>query len=350
MRIAIDCRWIFQKLSGIGKHTDNLIKGLSKFDRQNTYLLLKEPLIPYEIYSLANQIRLPKMLKRLDADIYHSTNFMIPLFMKRKIKVVITIHDLIPWKFPQYTPKAKKTKFNWIFKLVIMLAARRADRIIAVSETTAKDIRECLGIGQEKVKVVYNGIGPEYFEKADIKKEDYILFAGRADPYKNLMGLVRAYAILLKKHNLRNRLMIVGAKDPRYLDVYDLVRNLNLEDKVVFYGYADTRDLIDLYRRACVLVMPSFYEGFGFPAIEAMACGTPVVASNTPALAEVVKDNAVMVNPENPEELAEAMYKVISDKNLYNNLVRKGKAHAEQFTAEKMAEGTLKVYESCFNS
>lgn len=334
MRIAIDCRWIFPKLSGIGKHTENLVRGLSRVDRKNTYLLLKEPLVPYSIFSMANQIRLPRLLRRLDVDIYHSTNFMIPLFMKRDIKVVITIHDLIPWRFPEYTPKAKKTRFNLLFKWIMKRAVHRADKVIAVSETTARDIKDCLGVSSA---VVYNGIAPEFFSDRDANKDGDILFVGRPDPYKNLTGLIKAYSILLQKYKIKNKLLVVGEDDPRY------PRPSGLDDKIIFYGYADTKDLVDIYRKASVLVIPSLYEGFGFPAVEAMACGVPVVMSNTPALVEVVKDNAIVVDPYDYEGMADAIYKAITNGKGH-------KAYARQFTIERMAEETLKVYESCIST
>lgn len=331
MRIAIDCRWIFPKLSGIGRYTDNLMKGLTKVDRSNTYLFLKEPLVPYGLFSLANQIRLPRLLRRLDVDIYHSTNFMIPLFMGRRIKVVITIHDLIPWKFPQYTPKAKKTRFNWLFRWVMKRAVKRADRIIAVSENTKRDICECLMVSPSKISVVYNGIGSEFFVDRQVEKEGYILFVGRADPYKNLMGLIEAYKILLDRYKISNKLLVVGEEDPRY------PRPGGLGDKIIYYGYADPKELVDIYCKASVLVMPSLYEGFGLPAIEAMACGVPVVVSNTPALVEIVKDYAYVATT----NLADCIYRALMEGPKVG-----AREYARQFTIEKMAEETLRVYKS----
>lgn len=350
MRVAVDCRWIFPKLSGIGKHTDNLIEGLKKIDRQNTYLFLNKLLMPYGLFSLRNQLRLPRLLRRLDVDLYHSTNYMIPLFMKRKIKVVVTIHDMIPWKFPHYTPKAKKTRFFWFFKTIMILSARRADKIIAVSENTAADICNCLKVNPEKISVVYNGMDPEFFEDRKVEKEGYILFVGRQDPYKNLEGLVRAYAVLIKKYNIKNRLLVVGDDDPRYPEVKELVKKLDLADRVIFWGYADKKDMKDLYHKAGVLVMPSFYEGFGLPAVEAMACGTPVIVSNTPALREVAGDNAIIVDPYNIEDISVAIYRVLTDKALSERLSLKGRIHAKQFTIERMARETLGVYESCISA
>lgn len=347
MRVAIDCRWIFPKISGIGKHTENLVRGLSKIDRKNTYLLLKEPLVNYGIFSLANQFRLPRLLRRLDVDVYHSTNFMIPLFMKKDIKVVVTIHDLIPWKFPKYTPRAKKTKFKRLFKWMMKRAVKRADKIIAVSENTAKDIRECLGVDSNKIKVVYNGISPEFFTGASVNRDGYILFVGRRDPYKNLSGLIKAYEILLEKYTIKNNLLVVGEKDSRYPEAYDLVK---FNERITFYGYADTKDLVNLYRKASVLVMPSLYEGFGYPAIEAMACGVPVVVSNTPALAEVVKDNGIYIDPNDYEGMADGIYRALIDGTRTTGTRNKTAEYAKKFTIEKMAEETVKVYESCIGA
>jgi glycosyltransferase involved in cell wall biosynthesis len=346
MRIAIDCRWIFPKLSGIGQHTANLIKGISELDRENTYLFLKEPLVSYGVFSLKNQFRLSRLLRKLDVDVYHSTNFMIPLFMTKKIKVVITVHDLIPWKFPQYTPRAKKTKFFGLFKLIMRLAVRRADKIIVVSKTTAEDLQECLNVPSEKINVVYNGIGDEFFnlDRKGGEKEGSILFVGRADPYKNLTGLIEAYNLLVKKYNIKHKLLVVGEEDKRYPDARLLVKKLHLEEKVVFQGYVKSGQILEVYSKASVLVMPSFYEGFGLPATEAMACGIPVIVSNTPALKEVVRENAVVIDPKNIEEITNAMYKIISDKDFADNLANKGKEYAKKFTIENMARETVRVY------
>jgi len=358
MRIAIDCRWILPKLSGVGKHTETLLEGLAQVDRVNRYLFLKAPLVNFDIFSRSNQWKLPRLLKRLDVNLYHSPNFMISLMIPKTIKVVITVHDLIPWKFPDYTPRARKTKFNWLFKLIIKRAVRRADRIIAVSHNTARDIQECLGVPAKKIKVVYNSVGPEFFVPLNITKNsnpgkkmaDYILFVGRADPYKNLAGLVRAYGKLVKKHNITHKLMIVGEEDPRYPEVPELVKKLGLEDKVIFYGYVEQERLVNLYRRASVLVMPSLYEGFGLPVLEAMICGVPVIASNTPALAEIAGGNALLVDPRDTGKLTDAIYKVISDADFAGQLAEKGRVYANQFTIEKMAKKTVTVYESCFSA
>lgn len=350
MRIAIDCRWIFPKISGIGKYTENLVRGLSEIDHHNHYLFLKDPLVPYTLFSLANQIRFPRLLKRLDVDIYHSANFMIPLFIPRNIKVVITIHDLIPLKFPQYTPKAKKTRFRCFYKWIMKKVVSRADVIIADSDNTAKDLLDCLGVPLEKIKVVYIGIDPEFCSNKVYKQDSYILFVGRPEPYKNLITLVKAYAKLLKDYGVSNKLMIVGESDPRYPEIFRIVEELDLKNKIIFHGYAEFKELVKLYQNASLFVLPSLYEGFGLPPLEAMACGVPVIVSNTPALVETVADKAIVVDPYDTEWLTRAIHRVLTDKPLRDKMSQEGLEHAKKFTIDSMARETLHVYESCFKN
>lgn len=382
MKIAIDCRWIFPKISGIGSYTESLVKGLNSIDTENEYFCItnnsnkedkhnisphqllrshskngyKEEysgnwcgdiVVPYGIYSITNQIRLPKLLKKLGVDVFHSPNFMIPFFVPKKIKVILTVHDIIPWKFPEYTPQAKKTKYYGLFKWVIKKCLNRADKVIVVSNTTADDLMECLDVKREKISVVYNGLNSMYFEAKKTKQPeyiDYILFVGRADPYKNMEGLIRAYAKLIKDKNIRNKLLIVGEKDKRYPNVYSLVDDLGVSDNVVFYGYADKDELVQLYKNAFLFVLPSLYEGFGLPPLEAMASGVPVIVSNAPAILEVVGDNAIVVDSKDIDALTQAMSKVIADRNSYNDMVNNAKEYAKGFTIEKMAKETLEVY------
>ncbi len=360
MKIVIDCRWIFPQISGIGCYTKNLIRGLAAVDKENEYFLIsgrcpdadnfRSLPVAYGLYSLANQVKLPRLLKELRADVFHSPNFMIPLRVPRTTKVVITIHDMIPWKFPQYTPKAKKTRWQWLFRLIFRRAAARADKIISVSQNTARDIKDCLSVPVNKIEVVHNGIEERFFQaKAGERglERSYILFIGRADPYKNLIGLLKAYAVLVRKYTVGNKLVVVGQPDDRYPEANYWVAKLGLEQRVIFYGYAAVEKLVEIYANAAVFVLPSFYEGFGLPPVEAMAVGVPVIVSNTPALAEVAGDCALQVDPQDTEGMAEAIYKVISDRELSAELVARGKEQAKKFTIETMAKDTLEVYKRC---
>lgn len=348
MRVAIDSRWIFPKISGVGKYTQNLIDGLSKIDRSNRYIFIKKPLVAYGLFSIMNQFKLPWLLKRLDVNVYHSTNFMIPLYISRKVKVIVTIHDLIPYLFPQYTPRAKKTKFIWFFRTLLKRIVKRADYIISVSNNTANDIHKHLAVPRDKIKVIYNAIGPIPLCKSGdntYESNGYILFVGRMDAYKNLTGLIKAYAKLLKEYNIPNKLMIVGEKDMRYPEPFHLVEELGIKDKVVFHGYVDEEELTKIYSRASVFVLPSLYEGFGFPPLEAMANGVPVVVSDTPALLEVVgRDKAVVVDPLNVDDIAAGIYKIFSDISLRDRLIKQGREYVKKFSLERMAVETFNVY------
>jgi len=363
MKIAIDYRWVFPHISGIGRYTSNLVSALAAQDKKNEYILIANKgqkisgfnviTVPYGVYSLKNQLCLPRLLQKMKIDVFHSPNFMIPLRISRSTKVVITIHDMIPWLFPEFTPKAKKTRLQWLFKYIIKRAAARADKIISVSENTAKDIVATLNVPREMVAVIYNGLNSDCFQ-ADINEDigirDYILFVGRADPYKNLSGLIRAYNNLVIKHKIDNKLLIVGQEDSRYPEVKELVAELQLQDKIVFYGYASPKELKDLYVNAAVYVLPSFYEGFGLPPLEAMAKGVPVAASNAPALAEVLGDNALLFDPDNIDNIADTIFKIIDNKGLAEELSKKGSLHARKFTTAKMAKETIAVYQSILDT
>lgn len=359
MKIAIDYRWVLPHVSGIGRYTLNLVSELANQDKKNEYILIASPgqknsnfnviTVPYGIYSLQNQWALSRLLQKMKIDVFHSPNFMIPLRVPKSTKVVITIHDMIPWLFPEFTPKAKKTRLSWLFKYIIKRAAARADKIISVSENTAKDIMAALSVPRERIAVIYNGLDSDCFRvnaRGDLGVRDYILFVGRADPYKNLNGLIRAYNDLVTKYKIENQLLIVGQEDSRYPEAKELVAELQLQDKIVFYGYASPKELENLYTNAAVYVLPSFYEGFGLPPLEAMAKGVPVAASNTPALAEVLGDNALLFDPYNINNIADTIFKIIDNKGLAEELSKKGSLHAKKFNVETMARETLAVYQS----
>lgn len=350
MRVAIDCRWIFPKISGIGKYTENLINGLKKNNSNSNCIFLQAPLVTYSPFSLKNQIFLPRLLNKLGVDLYHSSNFMISLFIPKKIKVVITIHDLIPFLFPHYTPAAKKTRFNRFFRWILKKAVNRADKIIAVSRCTGKDIVKFLGVDKNKVHVVYNCVDGEYQKPNHYNHNSYILFVGRRDPYKNLVGLIRAYARLVRDFKITNKLLIVGEPDPRYPEPEIIADELNLREEIDFRGYVEKSELVKIYRNASVLVLPSLYEGFGLPVVEAMACGVPVIVSNTPALVEITGGNGIYIDPDDTDGLVRAMRDILHDKSTAEKMSENGKMHAKKFSMDNMTRETGKVYESCFGA
>ncbi len=374
MKIALDARWIFEESSGIGQHTRMLIQSLARLETPHTFLLifddasraqkvLKETqcawehvVLPYGLFSLQNQLKLGAYLKSQNVDLYHSTNYMMPLpgfprHREGQVKAVITIHDLIPMVFRDHAPRSLKSRFYPVYARLMREVAARADRILTVSDSSAKDVRERLGLagkGEEKTRVVYNGLDPVFYENHQVPRHDppEILYVGRLDPYKNVPQLVSAFSEARKQLPVGTRLRVIGPPDERYPEAMALARSLDLFPYMDWEGHVDFPTLVDAYRRASVLVLCSEYEGFGLPVAEAMACGTPVICSNASSLPEVAGDAARQVPPGDLFALKDALIEVLNDPEEMARMIEKGKLQAAHFRMEKMAEGTLDVYES----
>ena len=188
---------------------------------------------------------------------------------------------------------------------------------------------------------------PEFKKKHDITFP-FILYLGTLEPRKNLKSLILAYNEIKKKFP-EYKLIIGGAKGWGYKNIFQIIDNLGIDKDIIFTGYIPEKDLPSLYNSAELFVYPSFYEGFGLPPLEAMACGTPVITSNTSSLPEVVGNAGIMVDPNNVNQLADAMYKVLTDDNLRRDMIKKGLKRAKMFSWKKTAKETLKVYEEVYN-
>jgi len=376
MRIGIDARWIFTELSGIGTYTQELIRHLAREDRENEYFLFfhhrslmartaeltqyntapnfNATFIPYGPLTLRNQLRLPGYLHDHRIDVFHSTNFMIPFraFPRRRpgpVRCIVTIHDLIPLLFPEYTPRAKKKRFYPLFVKVMHEVGKRADIIITVSESSRRDIIKHLRIPPERetrVVVTAEGVDTRYQPGATrIGAPKTILYVGRFDPYKNVVRLVEAFARLREEILPDAQLRLIGPEDPRYPEPRERARALGVEPYIAWSGYVSEEGLKQAYQEADVLVLPSRYEGFGLPVLEAMACGTPVICSNTSALPEVAGEAAVLVEPDDTEQLVDALSLVLTQPARARELREKGIAHAARFTWSKTAQATMQIYE-----
>ncbi len=375
LRIGIDARWIFREISGVGRVTEKLIRNLAGIDRENLYyLFFRDPElleryspdregrpnfrpvpVPWGIFDPAGQWGVPARIRELELDIFHSTNYFLPLFLKGEVKAVVTVHDLIPLKFPHFTPRAWKTRLHPVFRRVLRRSVRRADRVITVSEHTRRDLIADLGLPPEKLAVVHNGIDEVYRPRAEEEfrpaleeklgfSDPYILYVGRFDPYKNVPGLIRAFADFIRGRTDRPRLVLAGHRDSRYPEAEEIVSQLGLSSRVVFLDGVEEGELAALYNGARVLVLASFYEGFGLPPLEAMACGTPVIVSDRGSLPEVAGEAALIVNPESPPEIASAMSKLWDSEEQRNRFRELGLARAQKFSWRRSAEETLAVY------
>ena len=375
MRICIDARWIFREISGIGLYTRELVTALAEMDSQNEYLLIfsdadllqrtvtearltdkpnfHAEVVPWRLFSVGSQLRLPGWLRSRGINVFHSSNYMIPFlaFPRRRphaIRCVVTIHDLIPLLFPHYTPRALKTRLLFLFRAILRAVTARADKVLTVSDSSRADILRLLGApaGDERnVIAIPNGVAAQ-FKPAQLPQNSpkRILFVGRFDPYKNVIGLLAAFDQLRKMMPGRARLVIAGASDPRYPEALAFARQHDLEKDIEWLGYVSGPQLVATYQQADVFVLPSRYEGFGLPVVEAMACGTPVVCSNVSSLPEIAGDAALQVAPDDVAGLAQALRRVLEEPELAATLRQKGLVRAAAFSWRRTAELTLRAY------
>ncbi len=370
MNIVIDARWILAEISGIGLYTRSLVKHLAVTDRSNTYTILfdnpevqerevreaglwraanvRPKTVPWGPFSLKSQRELPAVLEELKTDVFHAPNFLIPFaaFRRRsRIACVVTIHDLIPLLFPEYTPRALKTRLHLIYRLAIRESVRRADIVIAPSTSTSQDIlKTLLPADDDRVRVIPEAVDESFHPGPPEERHPRtILFVGRREPYKNLRVLVTAFADLLKRVP-DARLRVIGPPDPRYPDAEQVAADLNIEGSIEWEGYVSGLDLVAAYQQSAVFALPSRYEGFGLPVLEAMACGTPVVCGNRSSLPEVAGKAAILVPPADASSLSHALEKVLTDPALAEDLSSRGLKHAATFSWERMAEATLDAY------
>jgi len=228
-----------------------------------------------------------------------------------------------------------------------------ADQIIAISNSTKQDLIRYFQVPEEKITVTHLAADecfqPLPFDKVQVFREKYgldfpfILYVGTLEPRKNLPTLIKAF-YYLKKKNIHHKLVIAGGKGWKYDPIFQTISDLNLIKDIHFTGYVPKEDLPLLYNAADAFVYPSLYEGFGLPPLEAMACGCPVITSNTSSLPEVVGDAGIMINPCDYDKLAEAIDNIISDTDLKIQFSKMGQVRAAQFSWNKCAEETLKIY------
>jgi len=323
------------------------------------YQRCKDVLIPHIPLNLTCYLGMPYAVSKANVDVVHfpahwhtqSSSF----FLNRNVKKILTIHDLIPLLYPESYSRNLARRWNTSLKLII----NRADHLIAVSQKTKEDCIEYLNIPPENITVIPNGYSNAFHPITNgekVKKhiestynlDKYILFIGRVEARKNLTTLIKAFH-KLKKSGLSHKLAIIGGMGWQHEEVLREIKRLDLQSEVVFPGYVPEEDLVKFYNAADLFVYPSLYEGFGLPPLEAMACGTPVVTSNTSSLPEVVGDAGIMVDPMDVDALADSMQRVLTDDALHEKLRNMGITKAQEFSWEKTAHETWQVYGQVLN-
>jgi len=261
--------------------------------------------------------------------------------------IVVTIHDVAYLHFPEeFLKKDLYQLRNWT-----LYSLKNASKIISVSKTTKKDVMNYYHIPQEKIEVIYNGFEKE-FEEHNVESvgetmipkitSPYILYVGTIQPRKNIITLIRAITLLNKTHP-DFKLVITGKKGWLFDQIFKEARDLYLENKIIFTGYVNEEELVYLYKGAFCFVLPSFYEGFGIPLLEAMSFDCPVISSFSSSLPEVGGEAALYFDPNNYKELADKILMLNSDKTLRQELIIKGKKRTQQFSWSTCAKETLKV-------
>jgi len=380
-RTVIDARRI--RDFGIGTYIRNLILGVAAQDRENRYTLVvpageipefeglppnfEKALYDRPASPWLDQARYPMFLKSLGADLYHMPLNAVPMWMPKPY--VVTIHDMSSLLFggaPGY--------HNNIRLYRLRRGLLRADRVIAVSGATRRDVETVLGIPPQRIRIIYNAPDPIFRVPVYSSTEDFefppemqrvldryqihypfLLYVGRTNPQKNIPRLVEAFAVLrgdLRDDPVYNdvRLIIIGDEISRYPALRHAVIQSRVEHAVRFLGFVPIETLRAFYQAASAFVFPSLYEGFGLPPLEAMACGTPVVCSMVSSLPEVVGDAAIIVNPENVFDIARGMREVLLDRELRAWLARRGFEQLKLFSWERTASQVLATYEEIASS
>jgi glycosyltransferase involved in cell wall biosynthesis len=378
MKIGIDIRVIGKNRTGDEAYFFNLVKGLAEIDKKNKYHLFTDR-DPREDSKLAREIErlklrtnfkieficntnrffwnlwyLPMHLRKNPVDIYH-TQYIVPFWLPKNIKLVTTIHDISFNYFPEYIKKSDL----FFLRTFIPRSIRKADKVIAVSKYSRDDITKFYQLPDEKADYTYNGVDFERFNqnfsedrKKDVRKkyglpENFLLYIGTLQPRKNIPALIDAFSILVERYNQRDlKLVIAGNRDAHNFDrkIDEMAEKNDLKGRVFFTGWADEEDKPVLYKLAKCFVFPSLYEGFGIPIVEAMAAGTPVVSSNKTSLPEVGEDGVLLIDPENKEEFAKNINKILTDENFRADLIKKGIEQAKKFSWQKTAGKTLEIY------
>lgn len=369
MKIGVDIRCLMEpQYSGISEYTYNLLKNIFQTDSTNQYILFynssKQPNVPdfdfpnveFKEYKFPNKIfnlslRFLKIVE-IDKLIGGVDVFLIPNFLflnlSKNVRKILIVHDLSFELYPEFFTIKKRL---WHKLIGPKQMCEQADTIIAISENTKNDIIKIFGIDLNKIKVIYPGIANNFFEqindtkKTEVKKkynlpDNYIFYLGNLEPRKNVETLLKAFELV---ENKNIHLVLAGSKAWKYKNINKLYNNSKAKKRIKFLGYVDTADKHALYSLASAFVYPSIYEGFGLPPLEAAASGTPVISSFNSSLVEAVGDSGLLIDPNNYNELAKVIDKLLSDKKLQDNLSEKGLKNVEKFKWSRASKDISKI-------
>ncbi len=357
MKIAVDARALSSPIVGIGRYTESLLlemipKGGQWFLYSDMPLLrdysvlgdvtVRVPNRPVRLAPLWCQFGFTRWAQRDDIDVFWSPRHHLPLLLPLRVRKIVTIHDLVWLRFPR-TMKP----LGWLFEFLFMPPSLYlADQIISVSQFTANELGQVFKLSPSRISAIPNAAFPggqngavTALGPADVDDE-YFLFVGTPEPRKNLLRLLQAFKRL---DRTGIRLFVVGSDGWGNQNVGQMAMQLGIAESVVLFGRRDDADLAYLYEHALALVMPSLYEGFGLPLLEAMSHGVPVITSDCASMPEVAGEGGLLVDPYSIDEIATAMGRLLDDKALRARLSDKSREQAEKFSWQLAGESTLSV-------
>jgi glycosyltransferase involved in cell wall biosynthesis len=374
VKVGFDAKRFFNNFTGLGNYSRFVIGALSESIPENEYFLYSPKVKNHAEFNAILRrpnirvIRAPAIYSNLKAaslwrtwgiskeatvkelDVFHGLSQELPIKMPVRVKKIVTVHDLIFIRYPQlYNPLDA-----FIYKAKVKAACHQADKILATSFQTKRDIIEFLNIDPEKIDVVYQGCHPSFKKKisaAEIEKvktknklpERYILNVGTVEERKNVLLLIKALSQLPKE--LKSHVVIIGRATKYKARIIEEAARLGVEDRITFLHNVPFADLPAIYQGAQIFVYPSVFEGFGIPIVEALESSVPVIAATGSCLSEAGGPGSIYINPSDEGELAEQLKKVLTDAELRTRMIADGKKYIEQFEPKVIAEKLLKAYE-----
>ncbi len=372
-RIGIDARYLENENTGVGRYSYNLLSHLLEVDERNTYIVVirdeytgrlpagenaEYVRVPYAPISLSSLLTMSVKVRGLELDLWHAHFPVSPLFPGTPF--LVTVHDLQPLRVPAIgsrRPLHLRIGYRVFYPLAYRYALSFAEAIVAVSVATSREIRDCFGIPLERIQVIHEALD-DRFEGPDTSAsprreiemsalpDRFLLYVGATLPHKNIGNMLRGFANALQAPGREDLMLVLAGRESRFeKDWIDLAARLKITERVRRIGYVGQEDLPVLYGRATALLYLSRYEGFGFPPLEAMRHGLPVIAASHSSLPEVVGSAGVFVDPDDVEGIAEAIGEVLDKPELRLRLRKEGEKNLERFSWRKAARKTLEVYE-----
>lgn len=373
MKIGFDAKRAFHNFRGLGNYSRDLLAGLSRYHPTEEYFLFTPEfnddrairwLDQYKRFKIVKPdgfllAKIPALwrsffisdeIKKLDLDIFHGLSHELPKGIEKSgVKSIVTIHDLIFLRYPNFFPWVDRQ----VYLKKVKYACEHSDLIISICEQTKQDLINFLGVKADKIRVVYQSCNPRFYTPMDDEKaqnvlrkyevgKNFILNVGAIEPRKNTLNLIKAYSKL--KKSINSDLIVIGDGGEYKKEVNALIVSLGLEKRVRILSNVSSADLPAFYQASQLFVYPSLFEGFGIPIIEALFSKTPVVTSRGSCFPEAGGPNSIYIDPENPEELANAIEKVLTDEDLKYSMIENGRNFVEKFHRSNTTEELMKVY------